>query len=77
MLASVVALLGDAMLATAAELRLFRNWRFHLAHRDGLRRRKVFVKMECYSCHTVAGKRFGDPAQNPVVNLVELLKGIR
>jgi hypothetical protein len=26
---------------------------------------QVFVKMECYPCHTVAGKRFGDPAQNP------------
>ncbi|HXJ80805.1 MAG TPA: cytochrome c [Candidatus Methylomirabilis sp.] len=64
MLVFVVALLGDATLATAAEPRLPRNWRFTLPAGTASVGERVFVKMECYSCHTVAGKRFGDPAQN-------------
>jgi hypothetical protein len=64
-LALVVALLGDASLATAAEPRLPRNWRFTLPAGAASAGEQVFVKMECYSCHTVAGKPFGDPAQNP------------
>jgi hypothetical protein len=65
MLALVVALLGDATVAVGGEPGLPRNWRFALPTGTASAGEQIFVKMECYSCHTVAGKRFGDPAQNP------------
>jgi mono/diheme cytochrome c family protein len=65
MLALVLAVLGDVGPATAAEPRLPGNWRFALPAGTASAGEQVFVKMECYSCHTVAGKRFGDPTQNP------------
>jgi hypothetical protein len=65
LLALLVALLGDSTLSTAAEPRLPRSWRFTLPAGRASAGEQVFVKMECYSCHTVAGKRFGDTTQNP------------
>jgi len=62
-LALVLTVLGDV--ATAAEPRLPRNWRFALPPGTASAGEQVFVRMECYSCHTVAGKRFGDPTRNP------------
>lgn len=41
------------------------NWRFSLPAGRAAAGEQVFVKMECYSCHTVAGKRFGKPGSNP------------
>jgi mono/diheme cytochrome c family protein len=41
------------------------NWRFALPAGNAAAGEQVFAKMECYSCHTVAGKRFGDPTQKP------------
>lgn len=64
-LALVLIVFGDVTPAGAAESRLPRNWRFALPSGTAAAGEQVFVKMECYSCHTVAGKRFGDPAQNP------------
>jgi hypothetical protein len=65
MLALVLAVLVDVAPAPGAEPRLPRHWRFALPPGTAGAGEQVFVKMECYSCHTVAGKRFGDPAQNP------------
>ena len=65
MLAFVLAVLVDVAPATGAEPRLPRNWRFGLPPGTASAGEQVFVKMECYSCHTVASRRFGDPAQNP------------
>jgi L-cysteine S-thiosulfotransferase len=65
MLALALAVLGNVAPATGAEPRLPRSWRFVLPPGTVAAGEQVFVKMECYSCHTVAGKRFGDPAQNP------------
>jgi hypothetical protein len=63
-LALVLALLGGAS-ATAEEPRVPRNWRFTLPAGTASAGERAFVRMECYSCHSVAGKRFGDPTQNP------------
>ena len=41
------------------------NWRFTLPAGRASAGEQVFVRMECYSCHTVAGKRFGKPGANP------------
>jgi len=65
MLALVLAVLIDVAPATGAEPQLPRHWRFALPPGTAPAGEQVFVKMECYSCHTVAGKRFGDPSQNP------------
>jgi sulfur-oxidizing protein SoxX len=65
MLALVLAVLGDVAPATGAEPGLPRHWRFALPAGTAAAGEQVFVRMECYSCHTVAGKRFGDPTQNP------------
>jgi hypothetical protein len=64
-LALVIAMLGHVATASAAEPRLPRNWRFALPSGAASAGEQVFVRMECYSCHAVAGKRFGDPRQNP------------
>ncbi|HSF04654.1 MAG TPA: c-type cytochrome [Methylomirabilota bacterium] len=64
-LALILATLGDVPLATAAEARLPAYWRFVLPPGTASAGEQVFVRMECYSCHTVAGKRFGDPTQKP------------
>ncbi|HEY7365143.1 MAG TPA: cytochrome c [Methylomirabilota bacterium] len=64
-LALVLAAPGDLPLAAAAEPRLPAYWRFELPAGTASAGQQVFVKMECYSCHTVAGKRFGDPTQKP------------
>jgi mono/diheme cytochrome c family protein len=64
-LALVLAVLGGIAPATAAEPRLPPHWRFALPPGNAAAGEQVFAKMECYSCHTVAGKRFGDPTQNP------------
>jgi mono/diheme cytochrome c family protein len=65
MLALLLAVLVDVAPAAGAEPRLPRHWRFALPPGTAAAGEQVFVKMECYSCHTVAGKRFGDPIQNP------------
>jgi mono/diheme cytochrome c family protein len=62
---TLTTLFGDAPPVTAAGPRVPRNWRFALPAGTAAAGEQVFVKMECYSCHTVAGKRFGDPAQKP------------
>jgi mono/diheme cytochrome c family protein len=59
------ALLLAATVAVADEPRLPRGWRFTLPPGDAAAGEKAFVKMECHSCHTVTGKRLGDPTQNP------------
>jgi mono/diheme cytochrome c family protein len=41
------------------------NWRFTLPEGRAAAGEQVFVRMECYSCHTVAGKRFGKPGATP------------
>jgi hypothetical protein len=41
------------------------GWRFTLPAGDATLGKQVFEKMQCYSCHTVRGQRFGDPSQNP------------
>lgn len=56
---------GGVALATAAEPRVPPSWRFTMPAGSAIAGQQVFVQMECYSCHTVAGKRFGDPTQNP------------
>jgi hypothetical protein len=56
---------GESGPATAAEPRLPGGWRFVLPPGSAPGGEKVFVTMECYSCHTVAGRRFGTPSQNP------------
>jgi hypothetical protein len=61
----LLAAVGDIGPAAAAEPRLPHNWRFAVPPGTASAGEQVFVKMECYSCHTVAGKRFGDPTQNP------------
>jgi mono/diheme cytochrome c family protein len=65
MMVLALIVLGDVAPAAAAEPRLPRHWRFALPSGTAAAGEQVFVKMECYSCHTVAGKRFGDPGQNP------------
>jgi hypothetical protein len=57
--------LGENGPATAAEPRLPPGWRFVLPTGAAAAGEQVFVKMECYSCHTVAGRRFGTATQNP------------
>lgn len=64
-LALALAALGDAAPPAAAEPRVPPHWRFALPPGKASAGEQVFVRMECYSCHTVAGKRFGDPGQNP------------
>jgi hypothetical protein len=64
-LALLIVVLGHGTPAIAAEPSLPRSWRFALPAGDAAAGEQVFVKMECYSCHTVAGKRFGTPTQNP------------
>jgi mono/diheme cytochrome c family protein len=51
--------------ALADEPKLPRGWGFTLPAGNPAAGEKVFLRMECYSCHTVSGKRLGDPAQNP------------
>ena len=65
MLAMILALLGDGMPAATAGPSLPEGWRFVLPAGTVAAGERVFMKMECYSCHTVAGKRLGDPTQNP------------
>jgi mono/diheme cytochrome c family protein len=63
-MAMLLAVLGDPTAATA-EPRIPLGWRFVLPAGDASAGERTFVRMECYSCHTVAGKRFGDPSQKP------------
>lgn len=35
-----------------------KGWKFTLPRGDAARGRDVFVKLECYSCHEVAGEKF-------------------
>ncbi len=39
------------------------GWKFALPKGDPLRGREVFVRMECYSCHTVHGESFPTKAE--------------
>ena len=41
------------------------NWSFTLPAGDAIEGEKVFAKMQCYSCHTVQGRYFVDPAEKP------------
>jgi mono/diheme cytochrome c family protein len=41
------------------------GWRFTVPAGDAAVGKQVFEKMQCFSCHTVRGQRFGDPSQNP------------
>jgi len=52
-------------LALAQSPRVPPGWRFTLPAGDATAGKQAFEKMQCYSCHTVRGQRFGDPAQNP------------
>ncbi|HEY7726841.1 MAG TPA: c-type cytochrome, partial [Candidatus Eisenbacteria bacterium] len=51
--------------APAQTPRVPAGWRFTVPAGDAAAGKRVFEKMQCYSCHTVRGHRFGDPAQNP------------
>ena len=64
-LALLLAAFGNVAPSSAAEPRVPPNWRFALPPGSASAGEQVFVKMECYSCHAVAGKRFGDPGQSP------------
>jgi hypothetical protein len=64
-LALVLTVVGALGPATGQVPRLPEGWRFTLPGGNAVAGEQVFAKMECYSCHTVAGKRFGDPAQRP------------
>jgi hypothetical protein len=64
-LALLLVTLGGVAMASGAEPRVPDGWRFVLPAGKATAGEQVFVKMECYSCHTVAGRRFGDPARNP------------
>lgn len=65
----VTASLGFAFLvsplASAQPPQVPSGWRFTLPAGDAATGKQVFEKMQCYSCHTVRGQRFGDPSQNP------------
>jgi mono/diheme cytochrome c family protein len=41
------------------------GWRYTVPAGDATAGKQVFEKMQCYSCHTVRGQRFGEPSQNP------------
>jgi hypothetical protein len=41
------------------------GWRFTMPTGDATAGKQAFEKMQCYSCHTVRGQRFGDPSQKP------------
>jgi mono/diheme cytochrome c family protein len=64
-LVAVVAagLLGHGM--AGAQPQVPRGWRFTLPAGDAAAGERAFAKMQCYSCHTVPGKQFVDPAQKP------------
>jgi sulfur-oxidizing protein SoxX len=51
--------------AVAAAAGMPTNWRFALPAGRAASGEQVFVRMECYSCHTVAGKQFGKPGAKP------------
>jgi mono/diheme cytochrome c family protein len=61
--------LGFALLvssvAPAQTPRVPPGWRFTVPAGDATAGKQAFEKMQCYSCHTVRGQRFGDPSQNP------------
>jgi mono/diheme cytochrome c family protein len=52
-------------LALAQPPRVPPGWRFTVPAGDATAGKQVFEKMQCYSCHTVRGQRFGEPSQNP------------
>jgi hypothetical protein len=60
-----LAVVGDYPPAPLAPPQLPPAWSFTLPAGSAVAGERAFVKMECYSCHTVAGKRFGSPGQNP------------
>lgn len=59
MVSSLAAIVSGSVFA--AEAVLPTNWEFTLPAGDPALGRKVFVKMECFSCHTVEGEVFEDP----------------
>jgi hypothetical protein len=52
-------------LAPAQPPRVPPGWRFTVPAGDATAGKQAFEKMQCYSCHTVRGQRFGDPSQKP------------
>jgi mono/diheme cytochrome c family protein len=52
-------------LAPAQSPRVPPGWRFTMPAGDATAGKQAFEKMQCYSCHTVRGQRFGDPSQSP------------
>jgi mono/diheme cytochrome c family protein len=65
MLAGVFVGLLMAGSALAEAPKTPRGWRFALPKGNAQAGEKAFERIECYSCHTVSGKRFGDPAARP------------
>ena len=61
--------LGFALLvssvAPAQPPRVPPGWRLTVPAGDATAGKQAFEKMQCYSCHTVRGQRFGAPSQNP------------
>lgn len=49
-----------------------KGWRFRLPDGDPEEGRKVFIKLECYSCHTLKGERFPDVKREPGDVIVDL-----
>jgi hypothetical protein len=52
-------------LAAAQTPQVPSGWRFTMPAGNATAGKQTFEKMQCYSCHTVRGQRFGDPSQNP------------
>jgi mono/diheme cytochrome c family protein len=52
-------------LAPAQPPRVPPGWGFTMPVGDATAGKQVFETMQCCSCHTVRGQRFGDPLQNP------------
>jgi len=67
----VVSVAGLVMIVSgvvsAAEVALPTNWVFTLPAGDPASGKKVFVKMQCFSCHTVEGEVFEDAHVQPGV----------
>ena len=48
------------------EIHQLQDWTFTLPQGDPVKGRKVFVKLECYSCHQVLGEKFPQPGGDAI-----------
>ncbi len=61
----LMGLLGSTMNSWSQEPKVPPFWKFTLPKGDMFEGEKVFARMECYSCHNVAGRYFKNPAERP------------